>query len=152
MSSDPDYLGGQASFHAQQRAEKYAKAVALEVLGGYGRTHQVDDLLEAVAKEKGIEVPEEVLDHAAQLSAYVTMARYPAGFEISAEDAREAIAYSDEVVDFLVDMGFGELPGMEAKQLDSLARLDAIFASADKKLAAYNGSEPTIEDVVASSL
>lgn len=151
MSSDPDYLGGQASFHAQQRAEKYAKAVALEVLGGYGRTHQIDDLLEAVAKERGIEVPEEVLDHAAQLSAYVTMARYPAGFEISAEDAREAIAYSDEVVGFLVNMGFGEILGMESEQLGSLARLDAIFASVDKKLTAYNGSEPTIGDIIADS-
>ena len=115
MNSDPYYLGGQASFHAQQRAEKYAKAVALEVLGSYGRTHQIDDLIEAVAQAKEIEVPEEILDHAAQLSAYVTMARYPAGFEISAEDAREAIAYSDEVVGFLVDIGFGKILGMEGE-------------------------------------
>ncbi len=115
MSSDPDYLGGQAAFHAQQRAEKYAKAVALEVLGSYGRTHQIDDLIEAVVKEREVEAPEEVLDHAAQLSAYVTMARYPAGFEISAEDAHEAISYPDEIVGFLVDMGFGEIIGMESE-------------------------------------
>lgn len=30
-------------------------------------------------------------------------------------DAREAIAYSDEVVGFLVDMGFGELLGLESE-------------------------------------
>ena len=33
--------------------------------------------------------------------------------------------------------------------LDPLDRLDAIFASADEKLAAYNGPEPTVEDVTA---
>ncbi len=87
----------------------------MEVLGSYGRAHQIDDLIEAVAQAKEIEVPEEILDHAAQLSAYVTMARYPAGFEISAEDAREAIAYSDEVVGFLVDIGFGKILGMEGE-------------------------------------
>lgn len=66
-------------------------------------------------------------------------------------DAREAIAYSDEVVGFLVDMGFGEFLGLESTQFDPLVRLDAIFASADKKLAACNDSEPTIEDIAAYS-
>lgn len=66
-------------------------------------------------------------------------------------DAREAIAYSDEVVGFLVDMGFGELLGLESTQFDPLVRLDAIFASADKKLAACNDSGPTIEDIAAYS-
>lgn len=113
LESEPEYLGAQIAFHAQQRAEKYVKAALMHEVGSYGRTHQVDDLLSQLASANSVELPDDILDGAARLSTFVTMARYPAGFEFTEEDGREAIAYADEILDQLISLGYGPVLGFD---------------------------------------
>ena len=74
-----DVLPEDASFHAQQCAEKALKALLLSLGIPFPKTHAIEVLLDLL-KEAGISIPDNV-DEAFELSQYAVQTRYPGEWE-----------------------------------------------------------------------
>ena len=74
-----DVLPEDASFHAQQCAEKALKALLLSLEISFPKTHAIEVLLDLL-KEEGYKIPNNV-DEAFELSQYAVQTRYPGDWE-----------------------------------------------------------------------
>ena len=84
-------------FNAQQAAEKAIKGVLLHRGVRSPYIHDLSELLKLL-KEKGEEVPDEVLD-ARELSNYAVVTRYPGPAEpVTQKEYREALKMAERVV------------------------------------------------------
>jgi len=84
-----DYVSG-ATFHAQQAAEKYLKALLVWHQIEFPKTHDVEALLK-LAESAHTEIPR-VLADAAELTPYGVEYRYPGDYpETTLDDAKHAI-------------------------------------------------------------
>jgi len=83
-----------ATFHAQQCAEKYLKALLVSQGGAFSRVHDLVILSDECARA-GIPVPISQ-DHLSSLSFYAVRVRYP-GETPTADEAREAVKIAQEV-------------------------------------------------------
>lgn len=94
---EADVLPEQLCFHAQQTVEKAFKAVLLHRHVEFPFTHDLSELLDALA-EAGVEVPPG-LANADALSPYAVETRYP-GFwgAIADEDVVEALLLAEGVL------------------------------------------------------
>lgn len=97
LGAGADVLPEQLCFHAQQAVEKAFKAVLLHQKVEFPFTHDLSELLDALA-DAGIEVPASLAE-ADALTPYAVETRYP-GFwgEITAHDVGEAIRLAEEVL------------------------------------------------------
>ena len=97
LGARADILPEQLCFHAQQAVEKAFKAVLLHRKVEFPFTHDLSELLDALA-DAGIEVPESLAE-ADALTPYAVETRYP-GFwgEITEQDVEEAIGLAEEVL------------------------------------------------------
>lgn len=75
-------------FHAQQAAEKAVKAVYRWRASGFRYTHDIDDLLDGLAR-LGIDIPDEVRE-ADDVTRFAWEARYPGVAEPVTEDEYRA--------------------------------------------------------------
>jgi len=92
-----DVLPEQLCFHAQQAVEKAFKAVLLHRKVEFPFTHDLSELLDALA-DAGIEVPA-LLTEADALTPYAVETRYPGSWgEISDQDVEEAIRLAEGVL------------------------------------------------------
>jgi len=78
-----------ATFHAQQCAEKYLKALLVMKQVPFPRTHDLSALVR-LCQQNGIilTIPEDDLD---KLSAFAVEVRYP-GIQSTSEEAKEALS------------------------------------------------------------
>ena len=97
LGASGDVLPEQVCFHAQQAVEKAFKAVLLHRKIEFPFTHDLAELLDALA-DADIEVPQD-LSEADALTPYAVETRYP-GFwgEISDSDVEEALRLAEEVL------------------------------------------------------
>ena len=65
-----------ACFEAQQAAELYLKALIVKLTATHPYTHDLVELLE-VARELGLNVPENLIIYGDALTPHYTLARYP---------------------------------------------------------------------------
>ena len=99
MKGDPDVFPEQVCFHAQQAAEKAAKAVLVARGIDFPYTHNVKDLLDDAAKN-GIAVPAQVRG-AADLTRYASETRYPdPEVDITGAEMEQAIDVAKATVDW----------------------------------------------------
>ena len=92
-----DVLPEQVCFHAQQAVEKAFKAVLLHTATDFPLTHDLEELLDLLARA-GIAVPKELVE-AGDLTPYAVESRYP-GFwgDITEPDMREALSVAETAV------------------------------------------------------
>jgi len=82
-------------FHAQQCAEKYAKALLAYRMVPFPRTHDLVILLRLIRESGGIEMG---IGDITVLNRYSTEVRYPGGWERTGrEDAESALAVAREI-------------------------------------------------------
>ena len=97
LGEGSDVLPEQLCFHAQQAVEKAFKAVLLHRKVEFPFTHDLAELLDALA-DAGIEVPAG-LTEADALTPYAVETRYP-GFwgEVAEADVAEALRLAEQVL------------------------------------------------------
>jgi len=96
LSPPPGVLLEGLCFHAQQAAEKALKAVLVARGMPFPRTHSIGMLVDLLPE--GISVPGE-LQHAASLTDYAVISRYPGVSEpVDEEECREAIRLAEAVL------------------------------------------------------
>jgi HEPN domain-containing protein len=83
-----------ATFHAQQCAEKYLKALLVSRRQAFPRTHDVVALHDLCLRQ-GLRIPIDP-DHLARLTAYAVQVQYP-GDDPTSDEAREAAQIAQEV-------------------------------------------------------
>lgn len=86
-----------AAFHAQQAAEKALKAVLIRYQVRFGKSHDIEELLELA--ESGVRGISTDLSGAAGLTAYAVDARYPGAERVSQEEATRLLTVARRVVD-----------------------------------------------------
>jgi len=97
-----------ACFHAQQAAEKFLKAYLVQHQIEFPKTHDLDEILDLVAKADGSLA--DSLREAAALSPYGVDIRYPGDFpEVTAKDAQTALDLAGKVREAV--LGALGLPG-----------------------------------------
>lgn len=88
------------AFHAQQAAEKALKAFLIRHQVRFGRSHDVEELLELSEPcAPGIST---VLSEAAALTLYAVDARYPGAERVSRDEATRLLNVARQVVDTVV--------------------------------------------------
>ena len=88
------------AFHAQQAAEKALKAFLIRHQVRFGRSHDVEELLElAEPCAPGIAT---ALSEAAALTIYAVDARYPGAVRVSRDEASRLLSVARQVVDTIV--------------------------------------------------
>lgn len=87
------------AYHSQQYAEKMIKALLLKYDIVIKRTHNIDELLYLMNNK--INITDELLDWASQLSGYAVEIRYPTGFEPTDAEAQNAYDISLKLIDSL---------------------------------------------------
>ena len=83
-----------ATFHAQQCAEKYLKALLVSRQQAFPRTHDLIALHD-LCRRNGLNVPV-AQGHLERLAAYAVQVRYP-GEDPTPDEAREAVQIAQEV-------------------------------------------------------
>jgi HEPN domain-containing protein len=83
-----------ATFHAQQCAEKYLKALLVSRRQAFPRTHDVVALHD-LCRRHGLHIPVDP-DQLERLSAYAVQVRYP-GEEPTPDEARDAVQIAQAV-------------------------------------------------------
>ena len=83
-----------ATFHAQQCAEKYLKALLVSRRQAFPRTHDVVALHDLCLRH-GLPIPIDA-DQLERLAAYAVQVRYP-GEDPTPDEAREAVQIAQEV-------------------------------------------------------
>jgi HEPN domain-containing protein len=97
VSSDRPYFGA-VGFHAQQAAEKYFKAFLVYHQVEFPKTHDLDKLLDLVAKVAGPLA--QTLRGASVLSVYGVETRYPADLpDVTLAQAQTAVSIAVSVRD-----------------------------------------------------
>lgn len=97
VSSDRPYFGA-VGFHAQQAAEKYLKAFLVRHQIEFPKTHDLDKLLDLVAK--AAEPLAHLLRDASMLSVYGVETRYPADLpDLTLSQAQTAVNLATKVRD-----------------------------------------------------
>ena len=93
-----------AAFHAQQCAEKAAKAL-VESLHGSVRGHSVSEILRQLPAS--LSVPKTLLNAAAELDSVYVTSRYPNGYPSGSpdqyffeKDSHELIGYARQILDW----------------------------------------------------
>ena len=101
ISSDRPYFGA-AGFHAQQAAEKYLKAFLVHHQVEFPKTHDLDNLLDLVAKVA--EPMADLLRGVTVLSVYGVETRYPADLpDLTLAQAQVAAEWAARVKDTVYD-------------------------------------------------
>lgn len=94
--SNPNY--NSACFHSQQLAEKYLKAFMLQNKMHFGKTHNLEELLESIrSRFPDFELIRDVL---VVLNQYGVAPRYP-GASVTRQDAKEAVKIASHVRQFV---------------------------------------------------
>ena len=94
-----DILPNQVCFHAQQAAEKAAKAVLLHCKIDFPLIHDIDALLE-IAVNSGVSVPDSLRD-AGALTPYAVESRYPGTWdEVLPDDVTEALRLAEAMLNW----------------------------------------------------
>ena len=94
-------------YHYQQAAEKAAKALVVYYKrpGGMAKKHDVDfqlrQLKNIVKDDKGIAVPDDLMNMAADISIYASEPRYPNEVPSDANDANRARKYCIAIMDWV---------------------------------------------------
>lgn len=102
----PNYAS--ACFHAHQIAEKYLKAFMLQQKLHFGKTHNLQELLETILAQKSdLELLRDAL---VILNQYGVRARYP-GIIVGRAEAKEAVQVAKQVRQFV--RGRMGLPSVE---------------------------------------
>ena len=97
-------------YHYQQAAEKIAKALIVyyKTPGGVSKVHDVDFLLSQVKnlvkKDKGVELTEELVNMASDISIYASEPRYPNEFPADESDVIKARKYCTEIMKWAKDV------------------------------------------------
>lgn len=85
-----------AAFYSQQSAEKALKALQIELLGNFKKTHDLVILGESV------NAPEDILNTCKELTPFYIITRYPDSKEIYGKhEVTEAINYAKEVFEWV---------------------------------------------------
>jgi HEPN domain-containing protein len=96
-ADDPEVLGEQACFHAQQAAEKALKAVLLSRAIDFPYTHDIKGLLK-IAEMNGMVIPP-AIQQASLLTPYAVETRYPGDWmDITETDVREALQIAEHTI------------------------------------------------------
>jgi HEPN domain-containing protein len=88
------------AFHAQQAAEKALKAFLIRHQVRFGRSHDVEELLE-LAEPCGPGISA-ALSEAAALTTYAVDARYPGAQRVTRDEAARLLSVARQVVDTVV--------------------------------------------------
>lgn len=97
-------------YHYQQAAEKIAKALIVyyKTSGGISKVHDVEFLLNQVKnlvkKDKGVELTEELVNMASDISIYASEPRYPNEFPADESDVIKARKYCTEIMKWAKDV------------------------------------------------
>lgn len=93
-------------FEAQQAAELYLKAFIVKLTGTHPYTHDIVELLE-VARELGLNVPEELIVYGDALTPHYTLARYPGRkpLEYNRDRARRCINQARAIINWVLGHG-----------------------------------------------
>lgn len=93
----PNVLVEDSCYHAQQCAEKALKALLVQRMIAFPRTHVLEMLVDLL-KAAGVDVPSDV-DEAFTLTQYAVQTRYPGEWEpVTAEEARSALETAAQVL------------------------------------------------------
>ncbi|MEN3047910.1 MAG: HEPN domain-containing protein [Candidatus Caldarchaeales archaeon] len=96
-----------AAFYAQQAAEVLLIGILLKRTGARPYTHSLTEMLGALGRIHGREVPRGVLISAAKLERHYLASRYPdaGAVEYSEWEAEEALRCMREVLEFVRSLG-----------------------------------------------
>jgi HEPN domain-containing protein len=87
------------AYHSQQYAEKMIKALLLKYDIAIKRTHNLDELLYLLREV--IEISDEMIEDATNLSGYAVEIRYPDTFEPTRDEVLSAYNLSIKLIDSL---------------------------------------------------
>lgn len=85
-------------FHAQQAAEKYLKAMLVQLQAPFGKTHDIGELLRLLPESKR---PSFDAAEAFELTQHAVAGRYPEAPESTVEEARRVLVLASRIRDFV---------------------------------------------------
>ena len=95
-------------YHCQQAAEKAAKALVVYYgsPGGMAKKHSVEFQLNQIRnilkEDKSIDIPEEIIIKAAEISMYASEPRYPNELMVEEKDVKKALEDSKAIMDWVL--------------------------------------------------
>ena len=102
----PGVMPEDASFHAQQCAEKALKGLLTKIEIPFPRTHALEVLLDLL-KANGVVIPTSV-DESFELTQYAVQTRYPGEWEpVTKEEAQRALERAAIVLQWVEDEIYG---------------------------------------------
>jgi HEPN domain-containing protein len=101
LLESPQYLYNAVGFHCQQASEKALKAYLTWVDEPFEKTHSLVALVALCLKSDSDFV--ELRSAATTLTPFAVTTRYPGDLpEISAQEAKDALAYAEQIWDFIL--------------------------------------------------
>ncbi len=94
-------------YHCQQAAEKAAKALVVYYgsPGGMAKKHSVEfqfnQIKNILKRDKGIDIPEEIITKSAEISMYASEPRYPNELVLDEQDVNRALQDSKMIMDWV---------------------------------------------------
>ena len=88
-------------FASQQSVEFALKGILLKYKGSFPFTHDLSELLEVIAKEFSVEVPEDVMKDADFLTSHYTLSRYSMVTSYNSRRAESCISSAERILMWL---------------------------------------------------